>query len=96
MKAMVCHHFSYEMVMAAIHNYKSLLVMDFECHYNTYTFGDTTFGDIQFLVTKAMVCHHCSYEIVMVAIRHYKSLLVMGFEFHYNTYTFGDTAFGDV
>jgi len=26
--------------------------MDLECHHNTYTFGDATFGDVQFLVTE--------------------------------------------
>ncbi len=51
--------------------------MDLECHHNTYTFGDATFGDIQVLVTDAMVHHHCSYAMVMVTIHHYKSLLVM-------------------
>ena len=39
--------------------------MDFESHYNTYTFGDTTFVDVQFLVKEAMVHLHCSYEMVM-------------------------------
>jgi len=29
--------------------------MDLECHHNTYTFGDATFGDVQFLVMEAMV-----------------------------------------
>jgi len=33
------------MVTVVIRHYKSLLVTDFECHQNTYTFGDTTFGD---------------------------------------------------
>ena len=27
--------------------------MDLECYHNTYTFGDATFGDVQFLVKKA-------------------------------------------
>jgi len=89
MEAMV-HH---QMVTIVIHHYKSLLVIDFECHYNTYTFGDTTFGDVHFFVTEAMVYHHFSYEMVMFAIRYYKSLLVTDFEFHYNTYTFGDIQF---
>ena len=53
--AIVCHHCSYEMVMVTICHYKSLLVMDLECHHNTYTFSDNTFGDIQFLVTKALL-----------------------------------------
>ena len=70
--------------------------MDFECHYNNYTFDDTTFGDIQFLVMEAMFHHHCSYEMVIVAIHHYKSLLVTNFECHYKTYTLGDAIFGDV
>ena len=70
--------------------------MDLECHHNTYTFGDATFGDVQFLVTKAMVRQHRSYVMVMVAIHHYKSLLVMNFECHYNTYTFGDATFGGI
>ena len=82
--------------MVAIYDYKSLLVTDFVCNYSTYTFGDATFGDVQFLVTKAMVHHHCSYEMVMVAIHHYKSLLVTDFECHHNTYTFGNATFGDV
>jgi hypothetical protein len=84
------------MVTVTIHHYKSLLVTNFECHYNTYTFGDATFGDVQFLVTEAMVHHHCSYEMVTVTIHHYKSLLVTDFVCHYNTYTFGDATFGDV
>ena len=70
--------------------------MDFECHHNTYTFGDATFGDVQVLVTEAMVHHHCSYEMVTVTIYHYKSLLVTNFVCHYNTYTFGYATFGDV
>jgi len=82
--------------MVTVCHYKSLLVTDFECHYNTYTFGDATFGDVQFLVTEAMVHHHCSYEMVMITICHYKSLLVTDFECHYNTYTFCDATFGDV
>ena len=53
--------------------------MNLECHHNAYTFGNATFGDIQFLVNEAMVCHHCSYKMVKVIIRHYKSLLVMDF-----------------
>ena len=47
--------------------------MDFECHHNTYTFGDATFGDVQHLVIEAIVYHHYSYEMVMVIIHHYKS-----------------------
>ena len=43
------------MVAVTIHHYKSLLVMDLECHHNTYTFGNATFGDVQFLVTKALL-----------------------------------------
>ena len=70
--------------------------MDLECHHNTYTFGDATFGDIQFLVNKAMVYHHCSYLMVKITIHHYKSLLVTNFEFHYNTYTFGESTFDNV
>jgi len=70
--------------------------MKFECHYNTYTFGNATFGDVQFLVTEAMVHHHYSYGMVMVIIYHYKLLLVEDFVCHYNTYTFGDATFGDV
>ena len=70
--------------------------MDFERHYNTYTFGNTTFGDVQFLVMEAMVCHHCSYEMVMVTICHYKSLLVKDFECHYKTYTFRNATLGDI
>ena len=54
-EAIVHHHFSYEMVMVTIRHYKPLLVMDLECHHNTFTFGDATFGDIQFLVTKALL-----------------------------------------
>ena len=54
-EAIVCHHCSYEMVTVTIRHYKSLLVTDLECHHNTYTFGDTTFGDVQFLVTKALL-----------------------------------------
>jgi len=72
------------------------LVTNFECHYNTYTFGDATFGDVQFLVTKAMACHHYSYEMVVVTICQYKSLLVTNFVCHYNTYNFCDATFGDV
>ena len=49
-EVMVHHHCSYEMVTIVIHHYKSLLVMDFICHYNTYTFGD-----IQFLLTNALL-----------------------------------------
>ena len=55
MKAIVRHHCSYEMVTVTIRHYKSLLVTNLECYYNTYTFGDATFGDIQFLVTKALL-----------------------------------------
>ena len=55
MEAIFCHYFSYEMVMVSIHHYKSLSVTDLECHHNTYTFGDATFGDVQFLVTKALL-----------------------------------------
>ena len=29
--------------------------MEFVCHYNTYTFGGTTFGDVQFFVTNALL-----------------------------------------
>ena len=54
-EAIVCHHCSYEMVTVTIRHYKSLLVTDLECHHNTYTFGDATFGDVQFLVTKALL-----------------------------------------
>ena len=96
-EAIVHHHCSYEMVTVTIHHYKLLLVTDLECHHNTYTFGDATFGDIQFFgVTKAIFCHQCSYEMVTVTIRHYKSLLVSDLECHHNTYTFGDATFGDV
>ena len=69
---------------------------DLECHHNTYTLGDATFGDVQFLVTDAIVRHHCSYETVTVTICHYKSLLVTDLEFHHNTYIVGDAIFGDV
>ena len=55
MEANVCHHFSHKMVTVAIHHYKSLLVTDFECHHNTHTFGDATFGEVHFLVTKALL-----------------------------------------
>ena len=44
-EAIVYHHFSYEMVTVTIRHYRSLLVTDLECHHNTYTFGDATFGD---------------------------------------------------
>ena len=71
-------------------------MMDLERHHNNYTFGDATFGDVQFFMTEAMVHHHCSYGMVAVAIHHYKSLLVMKFECHYNNYTFGDATFGDI
>ena len=54
-EAIVRHHCSYEMVTVTIRHYKSLLVTDLECHHNTYTFGDATFGDVQFLVTKALL-----------------------------------------
>ena len=54
-EAIIRHHCSYEMVTVTIHHYKSLLVMDLECHHNTYIFGDATFGDVQFLVTKALL-----------------------------------------
>ena len=54
-KAIVRHHCSYEMVTVTICHYKSLLVTKLECHYNTYTFVDATFGDVQFLVTKALL-----------------------------------------
>ena len=47
-EAIVRHHCSYEMVTVTIRHYKSLLVTDLECHHNTYTFGDATFGDVQF------------------------------------------------
>jgi len=40
----LCHNAN--MVMVAICHYKSLLVTNIECHYNTYTFGDATFGDV--------------------------------------------------
>ena len=93
---MVCHYFSYEMVAVAICHYKSSLVMNFECHYNTYTFSDATFGDVQFLVMEAMVHHHCSYAVVTITIHHYKSLLVTNFECHYNTYTFGSATIDHV
>ena len=43
------------MVTVTIRHYNSLLVMDLECHHNTYTFGDATFGDVYFLVTKALL-----------------------------------------
>ena len=36
-------------------HYKSLLVTNLECHHKTYTFGDATFGDVQFLVTRALL-----------------------------------------
>jgi len=65
-------------------------VTGLECHHNTYTFGDATFGD------RGYFRHNCTYAMVMVAIHHYKSVLVMNFECHYNTYTFGDATFGDV
>ena len=55
MEAKVHHHWSYKIVTITIHHYKLLLVTDFECHYNTYTFGDATFDDVQFLVTKALL-----------------------------------------
>jgi len=55
MEAMVHHHCPYEMVTITIYHYKSLLVTDFVCHYNTYTFGDATFGDVQFLVMNALL-----------------------------------------
>ena len=48
MEAIFRHHCSYKMVMVTIRHYKSLLVTDLECHHNTYTFSDTTFGDVQF------------------------------------------------
>ena len=54
-KTIVSHHCSYEMVAVTIRNYKSLLVKNLECHHNTYTFSDATFGDVQFLVTKALL-----------------------------------------
>ena len=54
-EAIVHHHCSYEIVRVTICHYKSLLVTDLECHHNTYTFGDATFGDVQFLVTKALL-----------------------------------------
>ena len=54
-KVIVRHHCSYEMVMVTICHYKSLLVIDLECHHDTYTFSDATFGDVQFLVTKALL-----------------------------------------
>ena len=56
--------------------------MNFEFHYNTYTFGDASFSDVLFLVTEAMVCHNFSYEMVMVVICHYKSLLVTDYVCH--------------
>jgi len=43
------------MVTVTIRHYKLVLVMDLECHHNTYTFGDATFGDVQFLVMKALL-----------------------------------------
>ena len=46
-EAIVHHHCSYEMVMVTIRHYKSLLVTNLECHHDTYTFGDATFGDVQ-------------------------------------------------
>ena len=49
----VRHHCSYEMVTVIVRHYNSLLVTDLECHHNTYTFSDATFGDIQLLVMKA-------------------------------------------
>ena len=69
--------------------------MDLECHHNTYTFGDATFGDVRFFGDGGY-CHHFSYEMVTVTIRHYKSLHVADLECHHNTYTFGDATFGDV
>jgi len=60
------------MATTTIHHYKSLLVTKFEFHYNTYTFDDATFGDVQFLVMEAMVGHHFSYEMVMIIIHDYK------------------------
>jgi len=71
-------------------------VIEFECHHNTYTFGDATFDDVQFLVKESKIYHHYSYEMVMITIHHYKSLLVMNLECHQNTYTFGDATFGDL
>jgi len=41
------------MVTVTIRHYKSLSVTKFVCHHNTYT-GDTTFGDIEFLVMNAL------------------------------------------
>ena len=70
--------------------------MDFECYHNTYIFGDTTFGDVQFLMTAAMVYHYCSYEMVTVSNRHYKLLLVTNFECHHNTYTFDNATFNNI
>jgi len=43
------------MVTVTIFHYKSLLVTELEHHHNTYTFGNTTFGDVYFLVVKALV-----------------------------------------
>lgn len=72
----VYHHFSYEMVNITIGHYKSLLVMDLQCHHNTYTFGDATFGDVQFLVTEVLLTfanelmvtffdpHQCPFSLV--------------------------------
>ena len=47
--------------------------MDYECHYNTYTFGDATFGDVQFFGEKSSSlsplviwngdCHYLSLEV---------------------------------
>ena len=70
--------------------------MNHECNHNNDSFGNATFGGVQFLVTYTKVYHHCSYKMVKITICHYKSLLVMDFECNQNNYTFGDATFSDV
>ena len=41
-EAIFRHHSPYEMVTVTICHYESLLVMDLECHHNTYTFSATS------------------------------------------------------
>ena len=74
-KAIVHHHCPYEMVTITIRHYKSLLVTDLECHHNTYNFGDTTFGDIHFLVMKALLTLTNELMVTIFVPHHFPFLL---------------------
>jgi len=55
MEAIFRHDCSFAMVTVTIHHYKSLLVTDLECHHNTDTFSDATFGETTCTYIKSLV-----------------------------------------